>query len=76
MISQSCPQHPGARGSEATSAEEIGEQGSVGEVGRRQGEVGVGGVRGDGEVGVAGMEVDGLSAHEHERVAVRFESST
>lgn len=38
-------------------------RGSVGEVGGRDGEVGVSGVLGDGEVGVARVEVDGLSAH-------------
>lgn len=58
---------------EASVAEEVGQQGSVREVGWRHGEVGVRGVLGDGEVGVAGVEVDGLGAHQHERVAVRFE---
>ena len=58
---------------EASGAQQVGDQGSVGEVGRRDGEVGVGGVLGDGKVGIAGVEVDGLGAHQHERVSMRFE---
>ena len=60
-------------GREASSGEKVGKQGSVGKVGWRHGEVGVGGVLGHAEVGVAGVEVNGLRAHQDERVAVRVE---
>jgi hypothetical protein len=58
---------------EAVGGEEIPEERAVGEVGRRDGEVGVRGVLGDGEVGVASVEVDSLSTNEDDSATLGTE---
>lgn len=53
--------------------EQIGEEGTVGEVRRRETEVRVGGVLRDGEIGITGVDIDRLGADEDDGIEVRFE---